>query len=240
MPGLAAVNDVLNFLGRIHLLLYPSPPNQDEEEYYDEEYEEREDTPTKQLIDVHKDDNKDDKDSHINAIKLPTDTSTLSRCVLDSGANRHIFNDETWLEGTNSPPLTPTSTLINGISGSIKASHQCVIGKQATFICPSAKDNVLALGWLSQFPTILTTFSSVSNSFRISFGVHIFDVPMTSDSLYYISKEQVKLILTHVNNVTTNVKANVSKAYSKEQLTRAHEVRRLHYALLHPADAVLI
>ena len=115
-----------------------------------------------------------------------------------------------------------------------------MIGKQATFICPAAKDNVLALGWLTQFPTILTTFSSVSNSFRISFGVHIFDVPMTSDSLYYISKEQVKLILTHVNSVSNNVKADVSKAYSKEQLTRAHEVRRLHYALLHPADAVLI
>ena len=33
---------------------------------------------------------------------------------------------------------------------------------------------------------------------------------------------------------------DVSKAYSKEQLTRAHEVRRLHYALLHPAGAVQI
>ena len=63
---------------------------------------------------------------------------------------------------------------------------------------------------------------------------------MTSDSLYYISKEQVKSILTHVNIVTNNVKADVSKAYSNEQLTRAHEVRRLNYALLHPAYAVLI
>jgi hypothetical protein len=217
--------------------LYPDP-SEDDGEYYDEKYEEREDTPTKQLCDVRKDDNEDDKDTHINAIKLPTENSTLSRCVLDSGANRHIFNNETWLEGTNSPPLTPTSTLINGISGSITASHQCVIGKQATFICPSAKDNVLSLGWLSQFPTILTTFSSVSNSFRISFGVHIFDVPMTSDSLYSICKEQVKSILTHVNTVTNNVKADVSKAYSKEQITRAHEVRRLHYALLHPIKAL--
>ena len=34
--------------------------------------------------------------------------------------------------------------------------------------------------------------------------------------------------------------ATFSKAYSKEQLTRANEVRRLHYALLHPTDAVLI
>jgi hypothetical protein len=33
--------------------------------------------------------------------------------------------------------------------------------------------------------------------------------------------------------------ADVTKAYSKEQLTRSNEVRRLHYALLHPADAAL-
>ena len=65
-------------------------PSENDGEYYEEEYEEREDTPTKQLYDVRKDDDEDDKDSHINAIKLPTDTSTLSRCVLDSGANRHI------------------------------------------------------------------------------------------------------------------------------------------------------
>ena len=76
---------------------------------------------------------------------------------------------------------------------------------------PSAKDNVISLGWLSQLPTILTTFISASNLFGISFGVYIFDVPMTSDSLYYISKEKVKSILTHVNTV----KADVSKAYSK-------------------------
>ena len=69
---------------------------------------------------------------------------------------------------------------------------------------------------------------------------HIFDVPMTSDSLYYIGKEQVKTIFTCVNSVTNNVKADVSEANSKEQLTRANEVRRLHYALLHAADAALI
>ena len=34
-------------------------------------------------------------------------------------------------------------------------------------------------------------------------------------SLYYISKEKVKSILTHVDTVTNNVKADVSKAYSK-------------------------
>ena len=68
----------------------------------------------------------------------------------------------------------------------------------------------------------------------------MFDVPMTSDSLYYISKERVKTILRHVNSITNNVKADVSKAYSKEQLARANEVRCLHYALLHPVDEVLI
>ena len=34
-------------------------PSEDDGEYYDEEYEERVDTPTKQLCDVHKDDNED-------------------------------------------------------------------------------------------------------------------------------------------------------------------------------------
>ena len=134
-----------------------------------------------------------------------TDNSALSCCVLDSGAHRPIFNNEIWLEGTNSTHLTPTSTPINGISGSIMATDPCVIGRQATFIYPSAKDNVLSLGRPSQFPTILTTFSCVNNSFRISFGVHIFEVPMTSDFLYYISKEQAKTILIHVNSVTNNV-----------------------------------
>ena len=86
--------------------IVPEPSEQDDEEYYDDDYEPREDTPTKQLIDVHKDDDKDDKDSHINAITLPTDTSTLSRCVLDSGANRHIFNNETWLEGKLPSPYS--------------------------------------------------------------------------------------------------------------------------------------
>ena len=58
---------------------------------------------------------------------------------------------------------------------------------------------------------------------------------MTSDSLYYVSKEQVKTILTHVNSVTSNIQVDVSKAYSKEQLTIANEIRRLHYALLTPS-----
>jgi hypothetical protein len=63
---------------------------------------------------------------------------------------------------------------------------------------------------------------------------------MAADSLYYISKDHVKQLLTHVNMTTQNIRANVSTAFTKEQLTRANEVRRLHYAFLHPSDNVLI
>ena len=48
---------------------------------------------------------------------------------------------------------------------------------------------------LSQFPTILTTFNSINNFFKISFVITTLDVLMKSDSFYYISKEQVKTML---------------------------------------------
>ena len=61
----------------------------------------------------------------INTISvLGANSHVSSRCVFDSGANRHIFNDESWVMGTNSPPLTPTATSIHGISGSLQASYQ--------------------------------------------------------------------------------------------------------------------
>ena len=62
-----------------------------DDEYFDEEYEMREDTPTQQLRDVQKDDK---EDTRINAIKVLTYRSYLPHWVLDSGANRHIFNNE--------------------------------------------------------------------------------------------------------------------------------------------------
>ena len=93
---------------------------------------------------------------------------------------------------------------------------------------------------MTQFPSIVTTFSSIDNTFRIKFGSTTFTVPMASDSLYYLSKSHVKLLLTHVNRLTYEPRANVSTAFTREQLSRADEVRRLHYALLHPSDNVLI
>jgi hypothetical protein len=182
--------------------------------------------------------NTDETNAYINALSGP---SQATRCVFDSGANRLLFNDLTWLDDTNSQPSTPTSTFIYGIAGSVKATHQCIIGHQAAFICPSAKDNIMSVGWLSQFPSIATTYSSVDNSFRISFGNTTFTIGMTSDQLYFLTKDQVKQLLTHVNNVTNSTKSvNLCTAYSKEQIARAQEVRRLHYALLHPSDSVLI
>ena len=51
----------------------------------------RKDIPTKQLHDVHKDDN---DDTDINAIKLLISDMSSSRYVLDSGANRLIVNND--------------------------------------------------------------------------------------------------------------------------------------------------
>jgi len=50
----------------------------------------------------------------------------------------------------------------------------------------------------------------------------------------------VQKILTHVNHVTQLVKLDITKVFTKEQLSRANEVRHLHYALLHPSDSTLI
>ena len=210
---------------------YVAPPSENSEEYNEEDYEIEVYTPTYYPEDTTNDG--PDDDININTITTLTNVSLTPRCILDSGANRHIFNDESWLEGTSSLPLTPTSTPIHGISGSISSTKQCIIGNQAAFICPSAKDNVLALGWMTQFPTIVTTFSSLDNTFRISFGATTFSVPMASDSLYYITKDQVKQLLTHVNIVTLNNRVNLTTSFTKEQLARADEVRRIMRYYIH-------
>ena len=56
---------------------------------------------------------------------------------------------------------------------------------------------------------------------------------MAKDSFYYLSKEQIQQILTHVNNVSQRVKVDITKVFCKEQISRANEVRRWHDALLH-------
>ena len=101
------------------------------------------------------------------------------------------------------------------------------IGNHAAFICPSAKDNVLALGCMTQFSTIVTTFRSLGNTFRISYGATTFTVPMASDSICCITKDHVKLLLTHVNVVTLNNTVKLTTTFTKEHLARADEVRRL-------------
>jgi len=57
-------------------------------------------------------------------------------CILDSGANRIVFNNESWLENTNSLPLTPTNTSIYDISGTIRASMQTIVGNSPMLISP--------------------------------------------------------------------------------------------------------
>jgi hypothetical protein len=80
-------------------------------------------------------------------------------------------------------------------------------------------DNVLSQGWLAKHKSIMTTFNSIDNTYRIAFGNTIFNVEMAKDSLYYLSKEQVQQILTHVNHVTQHVKVDVTKVFTKEQLS---------------------
>jgi len=69
---------------------------------------------------------------------------------------------------------------------------------------------------MTEFPTISTTFSSVDNTFRISFGPTTFTIPMAYDLQYYISKTHVKQLLTYVNDdmITLNVIANVFTAFT--------------------------
>jgi hypothetical protein len=167
-------------------------------------------------------------------------SKTHDQCILDSGANRLVFTNESWLEGTNSKPLTPTTTAIHGISGSIKASMQTIVGNSPVLICPNISDNIISQGWLAENKSIITTFNSVDNSYTIAFGATKFRINMANDRLYYLSKDQIKQILTHVNNVTNLVKVDKGTVFTKEQLTRANEVRSLHYSLLHPSDSTLI
>ena len=50
----------------------------------------------------------DHNESYVDTTKVLTGRPiSTDLCVLDSGANRHVFNDESWLEGTHSLPLTP-------------------------------------------------------------------------------------------------------------------------------------
>ena len=75
-------------------------------------------------------------------------------------------------------------------------------------------DNVLSQG-LAQNKSIMTTFNSIDNINRITFGNTTFYIEMAKDSLYDFSKEQVQHILTHVNNVSQHVKVDVTKVFTR-------------------------
>ena len=47
-------------------------------------------------------------DGAANVVKVNAIQHRIDLCILDSGANRIVFNNEFWLENTNSIPLTPT------------------------------------------------------------------------------------------------------------------------------------
>ena len=100
-----------------------------------------------------------------------------------------VFNNESWLENTNSIPLTPTNTTIHGISGNVKASMQTIFENSPILICPDMTDNVLSQGRLAQIKSIMTTFNSIDNIYRIAFGNTTFRISMARDSLYYLSEE---------------------------------------------------
>ena len=78
------------------------------------------------------------------------------------------------------------------------------------------------------------------SSIKLNLFILVSHIEKAKDSLYYFCKEQVIQILVHVNNFPQHVKIDITIVFTKEQLSRANEVRRLHYALLHPSDSTLI
>jgi hypothetical protein len=156
-----------------------------------------------------------DDEVSINTISVLGENCHVTlRCIFYSGANHHhIFNDELWVMGTNSPLLHPQPPLFTASRGIFK--HHT----NASSAIKQLSSVLLQKTMLSQFPSIVTTFSSVDNTFRVTFGATTFTIPMASDLLYYISKDQVKLLSTHVTNVTQHVTACTTTAFSKEQLS---------------------
>jgi len=74
--------------------------------------------------------------------------------------------------------------------------------------------NVLSQGLLAQNKSIMTTFNSTDNIYRISFGNKTFHISMAKHSFHYLRKEQVQQILTHVNNISQHVKVDITKVFS--------------------------
>jgi len=75
-------------------------------------------------------------DGAANVINVHAIQHRKDQCILDSGADRIVFNNESWIENSNSFPLTPTNATIHGISGNNKASMQTVIGNLPILIFP--------------------------------------------------------------------------------------------------------
>ena len=113
---------------------------------------------------------------------------------------------------TNSIPLTPTNTTIHGISGNVKASMQTIIGNSPILICPDMTDNVLSQGWLAQNKSIMTTFNSIDNIYRISFGSTAFHISMAKDFLYYLRRNKPNRYW-HMSITFLNMAKETSRKY---------------------------
>ena len=87
----------------------------------------------------------DRPDGGANIVKVHAIQHRKDRCILESGANRIVFNNESWLENTNSIPLTSINTTIHEIRGNVNESMQTIIGNSPILICPDMTDNVLAV-----------------------------------------------------------------------------------------------
>ena len=96
------------------------PPSEHSEEYNEEEYDSVDYTPIFEPEDTF--DIGPEDEANINTITILANVSLAPPCILDSGASRHIFADEFWLECISPLPLTPTSTPIHGISGSMPST----------------------------------------------------------------------------------------------------------------------
>ena len=74
------------------------------------------------------------------------------------------------------------------MASEVQASYQTIVGDLPVLIYSSIKDNVMSQGWFASHKSIINTYSSVNNMYKINFGSHSLQVPMATDFLYYLSK----------------------------------------------------
>ena len=66
----------------------------------------------------------------------------------------------------------------------------------------------------------MTTLNSIDDIYRIVYGNTTFHIEVAKNSFDNLSKEQVQQILTHIN-ISQHVKVNITKTFTKVQLSKS-------------------